>query len=633
VKKFDTSRKYRNVLILESRDWDGASRDQFDPALDLVLTYDFALKKEIDQLEGNACYIDHLVDKRAMHENNSLIYHFFGRWHYDSSGNDIFIHRGVPFGFAFRQQIWNDFTSYVRNRICLERLRELTFEQLLVGQNLEDVERIFEDMGLSFSPVSVDAKHSSTTYYFPAFQWIDEKIRARSAKHVFRDVVTTVQSIVRSWIDRILGKSSVPGVFVQEYYPTRDLLQRMKRDASIRLVLAHFSWSSNILKYVTERPIPIWGRLKMFQAEAARLMQDFRRWRCCTLILANGVDITDCAYRVIERRVAEQIAHVLLSLDCVINYLDRHPIKLAVLIANIGLIACLVDCVCRAKGISTYLIINGLMSGEFADESKYANVINSYSESIKEHYFRGMDNIVCLGDPRMDAYACERAPRVINRNSSTITIGTSAYSPIDLNSYQAVEFEFMHDVLSALQVMRGQGAKVKVVIKVRANGYRKQYQTFVQEYFPGLVDKIVDVIPFRNVLEQTDCYITTYSQTLFEASCLGIPCIYYKNDCEILDPPFDTCSELVTVESVVDLVQALVDFRSGHERFNPFLQPATMGKYIGPLDGGNLKRNLECIRMLLRQDGYDIALDKNRALIQNLHKSSLVSTDQMRNSK
>jgi CDP-glycerol glycerophosphotransferase (TagB/SpsB family) len=240
------------------------------------------------------------------------------------------------------------------------------------------------------------------------------------------------------------------------------------------------------------------------------------------------------------------------------------------------------------------------MSGDFLDESKYATVINSYSVSIKDNYFRGMNNVVCLGDPRMDLYVRETPSRKINRQTPTVTIGTSAYSPIDLNSFVAVEFEFMHDVLSALKIIKEQGATIRIVIKVRANGYREQYQNFVHEYFPGLVDEILDTVPMNKVLEQTDFYISLYSQTLFEASCLGIPCLYYKNDCEILDPPFDGNSELVTVSNVNDLIAAIIDFQSGHERFCSFLERAVMEKYIGPLDGKNLERNLDFIRQILK---------------------------------
>jgi hypothetical protein len=600
---FDTKKPYRKVFILESRAWWESCSQHFDIEQDIVLTYDFALKIEVESLGGNAYYIDHLVDKQLMQKNNFLAYKFFRDWHLDSNGADIFSYRGIPFGFAFRLQIWNDYISYIRNRTCLECLRDIQFSELFVGTEIRLVESILGEMGLPFSKVNSREKIVNRTYFFPIFRWMDERIRTRTLKHIFRDTVTALQGIVMLRVDRLLGREKITGIFLQEYYPTKDLLQQIKRDKNIRLVLAHFSWSKNFLKYFTERPIPVWGKNENYQFIANRLLDDFQMRRCSALILVNGVDITDSAYRIIEQRVREQIVETLCALDCVVNYLDANPIKLAVLIANIGLISTLVDCVCRARNIPSYLIINGLMSGDFLDESKYASVINSYSISIKENYFRGMNNVVCLGDPRMDYYVKAHPPRLINHEAPTVTIGTSAYSPIDLNSYVAVEFEFMHDVLSALKIVKDQGTKLRVIIKVRTNGYRDQYINFVQEYFPGLVDEFLDVIPFSEVIKQTDFYISLYSQTLFEASCLGIPCVYYKNDSEIIDPPFDGNSELVTVSNVGDLVSAIIDFQSDHERFLPFLDRAVMEKYIGPLDGNNLERNLSFIRQLIENKG------------------------------
>ena len=150
-------------------------------------------------------------------------------------------------------------------------------------------------------------------------------------------------------------------------------------------------------------------------------------------------------------------------------------------------------------------------------------------------------------------------------------------------------------MLKALQTVKEQGESLRVVIKVRANGYRGQYESFVAEYFPGMVSEIIDSQPMATVLEKTDFYISIYSQTLFEASCLRIPCLYYKKDTEILDPPFNGDCELVTVNNVKDLVHAITDFQNGHSRYDAFLQKQVMEKYIGPLDGLNLERNLNFI--------------------------------------
>ena len=599
MQPFDPDGVYRNLLILESRSWWESCKPLFDPERDVVLTYDLGLQREIERLGGRAFYVDHLIDASTMHSNNALIYKFFREWHWDANGNDIFEFHGVPFGFAFRLEIWNDLIFYTRTRICLEKLRGLKFEKLFVGTQLGLIESVLKEMELSFVPVA-KAK-DATSYYFPIHQWMDEKVRYKGAggiKYRLRDMAAFVQGTFMSWVDYLAGRRNrKPIIFVQEYHPTRKLVQRLYQDARVRLVLATFSRNKGWFRY-----IPIRGRIKKYQQEVNALMQKFRTQRCAKMILSKGVDISDDLYSIIERRISRKIAESMRDLDAVIRYLDRTPIKLEVLIANIGQVAPLVDCVCKSRGIPSYFIINGMLASDFLDEGKYATITNSYSTSIKEHYFRGMSNIVCLGDPRMDAYAQKAAhPRMINREDPTVTIGASGHSSLDLNSYLAVEFEFLHEVLQALSIIKERGVRLRIVVKVRANGYRGQYERFVQEYFPGLVNEVLENEPMFKILERTDFYISIHSQTHFEASCMGIPCLYYRNETQLFDPPFDGKSELVTVSNVKDLVVAIGDFLAGHERYEAFLQRSVMERYIGPLDGGNLERNLNFIYGLLAQ--------------------------------
>lgn len=600
-KPIATGSVFRYIFIVESRTTWPAFLALFDPVQDLVLTYDFALRKQVDESGGTAFYVDHLCEQSAMQENNFLMYRFFRDWHRDADGADIFRYRDVDFGFSFRIEIWNDFTFYVRSRSCLEQLRVLAWQKIFLDSKLPLLREVLDDMGLAFAvpEPSTDEGASSPGYYFPIHRWMNERLKIRQPRHVLRDFVVTVQGIAMSWVDRLadcLGRKA--GVFVQEYHPTRQLLQRLRRHPGVRVVQAHFSSAPGLKKFLRERPIPVYGSLKRYQAEATRLVEAFRQRRSARFVLASGVDITDAAYCAIERIVVEILPKSLRGLDCAINYLDQHPLRLEILIGNVGQVAMLVDSVAKSRGIPSYLIINGFLGNEYLDEAKYATVINAYSESIRDNYFRGMDNIVCLGDPRMDSYARALA-RQINRVEPTITIGASGFNNIDLNSYLAVEFEFLHEVLSAIRNLSNPAQRFRVVIKVRPNGYRELYQQFTEDYFPEMVDMIVDNVPLREILDGSDFFISIYSQTLFEASCLGIPVVYHKTDHEIMDPPFDGKSELVTTHNVPDLEQAFRDYLKGSDRFDAFLDKRVMEKYIGPLDGNNLDRNLRFVNKLL----------------------------------
>ena len=592
---------FRNIFIVESQAaWSDFSL-LFDPAQDLLLTYDFALRKQVEESGGAAFYVDHLCDQSFMQENNFLMYQFFRNWHYDAGGGDIFRYREVNFGFSFRIDIWNDFTFYVRSRLCLEKLHSFSWQKIYVESRLTLLCEVLADMGMVFEvrEPRLEKRCAFSGYFFPIHRWMDERLRIRRPKHVLRDFVVTIQGIMMSWMDRLADcQGRKKGVFVQEYHPTRQLLQRLMQHTGLRVILAHFSSAKGVMKFLKERPIPIYGRLKHYQKDADLLIEAFRTRRSARLVLANGVDITAAVNREIERKIRIVLPESLRALDCVINYLDRHPLHLEILIGNIGKVPTLVDCVANSRGVPSFMIINGLLGNEYMDEAKYATVINGYSESIRDNYFRDMDNIVCLGDPRMDAYASAPA-KIINRILPTICIGASGYNPIDLNSFVAVEFEFLYEVLSAIRNLSNPAQSFRIVIKVRPNGYREQYQKFTEEYFPGLVELIVDHVPMRDVLDRTDLFISIYSQTLFEASCLGIPVIYHKTDREIMDTPFDGTSELVTTYDVPSLELALRDFIASNDRFESFLDKAVMEKYVGPLDGKNLERNLDFVLGLL----------------------------------
>jgi hypothetical protein len=595
----DASRRYRHVLIVESRGEWPACRENFDPALDVVLTYDFGLHHAVRATGGNAFYVDNLVDPARMEESNFRVYEFFRNWHRDGAGADLFTYRDIAFGFAFRLDIWNDLIFHARMHACLARVSALSYEKLIVTTRQRLIEPILQAMGVAFTEVPLAAPESTTpVYYFPIHRWMDEKVRSTKFRHRLKPAVAACMGRARLWLQRWRSASRRPRVFVQEYYPTREILGILERDPSVDVLLAQYSWTPGLMKLLTDEPVPVWGRVERFQETATRLMEQFIARRSARLVLADGVDATDSVVAIIERRVRHALPEVLRMLDCVVRYLERRPIALEVMISNLGRMHALVDAVCKARGGRSYLIVNGMLAHAYLDEAKYADVINCYSSSMREHYFRGMDNVVCLGDPRMDRYA-NIARRSIDRTNPTVTIGASGHNITNLASHVAVEFEFLYDVLSALATLRSEGVQLRVIIKVRDNGYREQYEAFVAEYFQDLVAEILHVGSIAAVLARTDFYVSIYSQTLFEASCMGIPCLYYKNDTETIYPPFDGASELVTVRTVADFSAAFRDFLAGGPRFDAFLERATMEKYIGFLDGRNTERNLEQIRRMI----------------------------------
>ncbi|MDD2932304.1 MAG: hypothetical protein PHO76_00300 [Methylotenera sp.] len=565
-----------------------------------MLTFDFGLKREIEELGGEAAYIDSLCKPSEMQKNNFLSSDFFKKWHYDKFGNDIFTAQEIPFGFSFRIEIWSEYLYYVRLRANLEQLRKLQYETIYLGETGGFVENILHEMGISFVTLNSSLTLKKTAYFFDIHQYMHDALHRKSIRNFAKDALVKILSNVSFYIDRIFqSKPNQKTVYAQIYHPTKKIVESLQKDSSVRVVTSSLSANRGLKKYFVQRLIPINGRKVKFQKQAELLLNNFKNNRCALLCLSDGTDITAGAYNIIEQQIQQTVPEALRILNSVINYIKKQPIHLEIMIANIGLVQTIVDCVLKTKQIPSYLIINGLLGGKFCDEAKYGTFINSYSESIKKYYFDDASNVVCLGDPRMDDYITRTKLEPINRVAPTVSIGTSGFNNIDLISYVAIEFDFMFDILSAFQEIQDEGGAFNLIIKVRPNGVLEQYTAFASEYFPKLNIEIVREVPISEVLMKTDLYISIYSQTLFEASCLGIPVIYYKKDQEILDPPFDKKSELVTVDTIAGLKQAFFDFKTGHDRFNVFLEKPVMEKYVGPLDGKNLERNLAFIYDLL----------------------------------
>lgn len=600
---------YKHIFIVDTKEhWN--SDNNYDPATDLVLTFDFGLKQYIFDLGGECYFVDHLIGQERMEENNYRIYKFFQTWHNNENGIDIFTYKDIPFGMAFRMDFWNDYTYYFRLYLCLSELKSITFKSLLIMSENKTLIEVLSDLSFKFELSNREAQDNSS-FYFPVEKYMTEKLRAtgiRGLLYKARALVSNLYGSLLSLHDNFFKPKETKTIFIQEYHPTKQLISHFRATENVNVLLCNFSRDEKWRKNLKERLLPLWGNKSSYEKTANNLLVKFENSKHQSLILDNGENVSDKAYGIILRRVESSLAKKLSLLDACHKYVSRNEVDLSVIIANIGETTTLFDLCCKSKQIPSYLIINGILGVNYSDESKHATHINSYSESIKNNYFKGMDNIVVLGDPRMDAYSTLKKTNV-NRENSTVVIGASGFSSIDLGSYVAIEFDFMFDVLTALNSLKESGVNIKVVIKVRPQGYYKQYENFVNEFFPNLVDEIVATKPMKQVLLCADLYISINSQTLFEASCMGIPVIYYKKDNEILPPPFDNKSELVTVTNINDLVTAFYDYQNSHKRYNAFLELNIMEKYIGPLDGRNLDRNLQFINKLLDNSSKDNSYD------------------------
>ena len=593
------NRSYRSVFLVQNRDWWHSCPFTIDKNQDLVLSFDFGLVHLIAAEGGAACYIDHLLDTETMEKYNHEMYDFFAKWHFDKDGNDIFAYKGIKVGNAFRIEIWNDITYYSRLFISLIEIKKIKCHDFYIGFEDKNILNFVSRLDLKVKTWKYSGLKKKTEYYFPIFQWNSNALYGSGFKTPLRSyVIPVIKRLIKVFF-RFLKRQKPPlsTIYVQSYYPTRRIKEELKNNKNITVL-------SDSVSYKDQNKVdvfPSWRSTLRHKELANNILEQFERKRCVHWDV-DGINISDSLYTLIISRISKAIPSYLCFIDSLLKYFAKRKLLLAVPITNLASKNCLLLNYCESKNIPTYLIINGLLTSAFSDEAKYATWINSYGESLRDNYFKGMNNIVCLGDPRIDDYINNGTNHEINHNCPTITIGASGYNNCDLNGYVAVEFDFLNDIMLALKKLIANGRKMKIIVKVRANGYLSQYSNFLAEYYPDIQVELHDKIAFRDVLSKCDLYISIYSETLFEASCLGIPVLYYKKDTEINYPPFDGKSELVTAKSQGELIEKLISFYNNETIYNAFRERKIMEKYIGPLDGKNLERNMQFIYSLMGQN-------------------------------
>ena len=412
-------KNFRNIFIIESRNWFSEITEKYNAELDLVLTFDFGLKLQIEKQGGIVLYVDHLCDQAEMQKNNYLAAEFFKNWHYDSEGKDIFTEKGIPFGFAFRIEFWSEFLFFIRLRACLEKIRNFKYNTIIVGSSSRIIEEVMSEMNLTFLKLQV-SNNFYPKYFFDIHRYMYDALHGRNLKKILYIILLKLLSYLAYYVDilfRNINKKRV--IFVQVYHPTKRIIEELQKNPSLKVITNTLS-GKGIKRYLYQRLIPIRGRLSSYKRKSEILLSNFRRQRCRKLILCDGTDVTEGAYRTIEKQISPRILEALRFLNSAQLYLDKERIDLQIMIANLGLIENIIYCILKVKKVPSYMIINGFLTESFVDDAKYADFINGYSESIKANYFIGMNNVFCFGDPRMDDIFSYKREGNINRVIPTV---------------------------------------------------------------------------------------------------------------------------------------------------------------------------------------------------------------------
>jgi hypothetical protein len=585
------NRKFEKIFIVEDRNYWTSCFNFCNKETDLVLCVDFALKKQLREENYFVEFLDHLVDSIQLEKLNLEMHYFLNNWYKDKNGQDTLEFKGYNLGDSLLLYIINDITFFCHYFFNIISLKSIQHEKVYLAVKDKTILSCIEYSGLNYSLLSQPIQSINPSYYFPIIKWVNEKIKP-TLKFKLKNIFANIFDFYFKLIDSLFNKN-IFAVYIQDYYPTFPIIKHLEINSYIQIILPNYKGLKNINKH---RRIHYSTKI-VSQTIAIQMFEKYKKERFVKWIVDDFL-ISDYLNLIIEPILSEHLFHTLNQAESTeINMKSFKP-KLMIPITNLWTPNRLVMQYCFKNKIPVFTIINGQLNNSYYNDAKDSDYVNCYSISMKENYFENKSNALVLGDPRMDKYA-DIAPKKINRETPTIIIGTAGYDSIDLNSYLAYEFDFLYDILYCFTKLKTNNNQANIIIKVRANGYVDIYKDFIKEYFSQLNITIEQETPFFELIRIADLYISIFSQTLFEASCFGIPTIYYKKDTQFIHPPFDGKSELITAINLDDLEEKIDLFYNGSNIYDIFLQKSVMEKYIGPLDGRNTERNLTFINSIL----------------------------------
>lgn len=579
----------KRLLVVKDRNYWASFEQSASKENDAVFAIDFGLYLKLKNEGFRVFFFDCFLDSNYMQALNQKMHDFLNNWFMDEQGNDRLVYKNYALGDAFKLSILSDVTYFCHFFLNFQGLLHLKCDEIIVSTDTE-MFLIFQKTGIPFTYIVPEKMGNIPSYLFPIKKWMAEKVNPKSLSMQVKKIVATCFDYFFYFIDKILPAKRT--VFIQEYFCTNPIIKQLRSEGRFRVITSNYSGIKNI---IAERRI-LYRSFADAEKESASLLQKVKSSQGIEWI-ENGVNIASYLYEIIFIAIERELKEACSCIESMELFFNKRKPAVMVPISDLWLKNRLMITFCKKNNIPIFYIVNGLLSLSFWQEAKDADWINAYGEAAKRDFFRNDSRVVTLGDPRMDAYA-GMPHKAVNYDSPTILIGTSAFNLIDLNSFVAVEFEFIYCVLAVLEKMLDAGRSFQIELKIRSNGYQHLYESFAAEYFPRLNIRFYQNESFESILEHADLYISFYSQTLIEAAARGIPSIYFKNDRQIMLPPFDGKSEVVTVLSEKELMEKVNAFFERSEIFYAFCERTVIEKYMGQLDGKNVIRNVDFINQL-----------------------------------
>jgi len=582
--------QYRYVFIIEDRNVWEYHKTACDPKLDLVLCIDFGLYNALIELDYNVNFLDHFADKATLDKGNLSLNYFLRNWFKAPDGKDLLTYNGFNIGDALLLNVLNDVTYFYHFFCNIIQLKKITYHKLFVGLFDKEIEEILNYSEIKYNILEKPSeKGNFSVYSFPISKWIEQAINRTSIKNRIADILSKTLDYFLLGID-FFKKNTKKTIYIQNYFPTKQIIQHIIKNGNYNLVLSNYIKEESIFK---QRRI----NLKHSNNISSSIIDSFKSAKKQDFKY-DGYLLNDYLFKKVNTQVELNTSNALSVIKSITEFFAKRQLHLMIPITNLWLNNRLLMNYCKNNDIPVFMIINGLLNISHWEDAHDSDYVNCYSESLREDYFGSKSGVYAIGDPRMDKYA-NLKNKEVNVKQPNIVIGTAGFDNIDLNSYLAFEFDFLFDVLKALENVKQTNYTNQIILKVRSNGYSSLYENFVKEYFEGLKIRIEQEIPFFDLIKEADLYISFYSQSIMEAAALGIPTIYYKKDTQTIFRPYDGNSELITVYTIEELTRKIIGFYNEDPEFNSFLKKEVLENYIGYLDGKNEDRNIEFIHKIL----------------------------------
>lgn len=226
--------KFNIIFIVESRALWFNGRADYNIENDLVLTFDFALKKEIEAMHGHSFYVDSICEPAEMQKNNFLAATFFKNWHYDVNGNDIFTYQNTPIGFSFRIHIWSEFLYLVRLAGNLVKLKEIKYEKIVVIEKGCAINDTLNFLGLNNIFVEQIIINKKATYFFDIHQYMKNSLNRKNKKILSKKSLLIIFIGFLNKIKKIFFDSKkTKNIFCQVYHPSIDIVEKLLKDKKV----------------------------------------------------------------------------------------------------------------------------------------------------------------------------------------------------------------------------------------------------------------------------------------------------------------------------------------------------------------------------------------------------------------